>query len=39
VKTFFDKAWDDHVIAKLGEDADLLQVDRSCSTSSPGARR
>jgi 3-isopropylmalate/(R)-2-methylmalate dehydratase large subunit len=28
MKTFFDKVWDDHVIAKLGEDADLLQVDR-----------
>lgn len=28
MRTFFDKAWDDHVIAKLGEDADLLQVDR-----------
>ena len=28
MKTFFDKAWDDHVIAKLGDDADLLQVDR-----------
>jgi len=28
LKTFFDKVWDDHVIAKLGDDADLLQVDR-----------
>jgi 3-isopropylmalate/(R)-2-methylmalate dehydratase large subunit len=28
MKTFFDKVWNDHVIAKLGEDADLLQVDR-----------
>ena len=28
MKTFFDKVWDDHVIAKLGEDADLLQIDR-----------
>ena len=27
-RTFFDKAWDDHVIAKLGDDADLLQIDR-----------
>ena len=26
--TFFDKVWDEHVIAKLGEDADLLQIDR-----------
>jgi 3-isopropylmalate/(R)-2-methylmalate dehydratase large subunit len=28
MNTFFDKVWDDHVIAKLGEDADLLQIDR-----------
>ena len=28
MKTFFDKVWEDHVIAKLGEDADLLQIDR-----------
>jgi len=28
MKTFFDKVWDDHVIAKLGDDADLLQIDR-----------
>src|SRR5688572_1531541 len=28
MKTFFDKVWDDHVIAKLGADADLLQIDR-----------
>ena len=27
-KTFFDKVWDDHIAAKLGEDADLLQIDR-----------
>ena len=27
-KTFFDKVWDDHVIARLGDDADLLQIDR-----------
>jgi 3-isopropylmalate/(R)-2-methylmalate dehydratase large subunit len=27
-RTFFDKVWDDHVIAALGDDADLLQVDR-----------
>ena len=27
-RTFFAKAWDDHVVASLGEDADLLQVDR-----------
>jgi 3-isopropylmalate/(R)-2-methylmalate dehydratase large subunit len=27
-RTFFDKVWDDHVIAALGADADLLQVDR-----------
>jgi len=27
-RTFFEKVWDDHVIAKLGEDADLLQIDR-----------
>ena len=27
-RTFFDKAWNDHVIARLGEDADLLQIDR-----------
>ena len=26
--TFFEKVWDDHVIAKLGDDADLLQIDR-----------
>ena len=28
MKTFFDKVWDDHVIARLGDDADLLQIDR-----------
>ena len=28
MKTFFDKVWDDHVIANLGDDADLLQIDR-----------
>lgn len=28
MKTFFDKVWDEHVICKLGDDADLLQVDR-----------
>ena len=28
MKTFFDKVWDEHVIAKLGDDADLLQIDR-----------
>ena len=28
MKTFFDKVWDDHVIAKLGDDLDLLQIDR-----------
>ena len=27
-RTFFEKVWDDHVIAKLGDDADLLQIDR-----------
>ncbi|MET0918272.1 MAG: 3-isopropylmalate dehydratase, partial [Burkholderiales bacterium] len=27
-RTFFDKVWGDHVIAKLGVDADLLQIDR-----------
>lgn len=27
-RTFFDKVWDDHVITKLGDDADLLQIDR-----------
>jgi len=27
-RTFFDKVWDDHVIAKLGDDAALLQIDR-----------
>ena len=27
-RTFFDKVWSDHVIAKLGDDADLLQIDR-----------
>jgi 3-isopropylmalate/(R)-2-methylmalate dehydratase large subunit len=27
-RTFFDKVWDDHVIARLGDDADLLQIDR-----------
>jgi 3-isopropylmalate/(R)-2-methylmalate dehydratase large subunit len=27
-RTFFDKVWDDHVAAKLGDDADLLQIDR-----------
>ena len=28
MKTFFEKVWDDHVIAKLGDDLDLLQIDR-----------
>ncbi|MEO5692707.1 MAG: 3-isopropylmalate dehydratase large subunit [Usitatibacter sp.] len=28
MKTFFDKVWDEHVIARLGDDADLLQIDR-----------
>jgi len=28
MKTFFDKVWSEHVIAKLGDDADLLQIDR-----------
>ncbi len=28
MKTFFEKVWNEHVIAKLGEDADLLQIDR-----------
>jgi 3-isopropylmalate/(R)-2-methylmalate dehydratase large subunit len=28
MKTFFEKAWSDHVITKLGDDADLLQIDR-----------
>jgi 3-isopropylmalate/(R)-2-methylmalate dehydratase large subunit len=28
VKTFFEKVWNDHVIAKLGDDLDLLQIDR-----------
>src|SRR5688572_1123294 len=27
-RTFFEKVWNDHVITKLGDDADLLQVDR-----------
>jgi 3-isopropylmalate/(R)-2-methylmalate dehydratase large subunit len=27
-RTCFDKMWDDHVIAKLGDDLDLLQIDR-----------
>lgn len=27
-RTFFDKVWDDHVIAALGDGMDLLQVDR-----------
>lgn len=27
-RTFFDKVWADHVIARLGDDAELLQVDR-----------
>jgi 3-isopropylmalate/(R)-2-methylmalate dehydratase large subunit len=27
-RTFFAKAWDDHVAARLGEGMDLLQVDR-----------
>jgi 3-isopropylmalate/(R)-2-methylmalate dehydratase large subunit len=27
-RTFLEKVWDDHVIARLGEDADLLQIDR-----------
>jgi 3-isopropylmalate/(R)-2-methylmalate dehydratase large subunit len=27
-QTFFEKVWNEHVIAKLGDDADLLQVDR-----------
>lgn len=28
MKTFFDKVWSEHVITRLGEDADLLQIDR-----------
>jgi len=27
-RTFFDKVWADHVIARLGDDAELLQIDR-----------
>jgi 3-isopropylmalate/(R)-2-methylmalate dehydratase large subunit len=27
-RTAFDKMWDEHVIVRLGEDADLLQIDR-----------
>lgn len=27
-RTAFDKMWDEHVICRLGEDADLLQIDR-----------
>ena len=27
-RTFFDKAWDDHVITRLGDGMDLLQIDR-----------
>jgi 3-isopropylmalate/(R)-2-methylmalate dehydratase large subunit len=27
-RTFFEKVWDDHVIADLGEDSYLLQIDR-----------
>ena len=27
-RTSFDKIWDDHVIARLGDDTDLLQIDR-----------
>ena len=27
-RTAFDKMWDDHVIAKLSDDTDLLQIDR-----------
>lgn len=27
-RTFLDKVWSDHVITKLGDDADLLQIDR-----------
>lgn len=27
-RTAFDKMWDEHVICSLGEDADLLQIDR-----------
>ena len=26
--TFFDKVWRDHVISKLDEESDLIQVDR-----------
>lgn len=26
--TFLDKVWNDHVITKLGDDADLMQIDR-----------
>lgn len=29
-RTFFEKVWHDHVIADLGEDTALLQIDR-CS--------
>src|SRR5919202_896203 len=28
VKTFFEKVWNDHVIAELGDDTALLQIDR-----------
>lgn len=28
MKTFFDKVWSEHVITRLGDDADLLQIDR-----------
>lgn len=28
LKTFFERVWSEHVIAKLGDDADLLQIDR-----------
>ena len=27
-RSFFDKVWNEHVIASLGEDIDLLQIDR-----------
>lgn len=30
--TFFDKVCDDHLITRLGDDADLLQIDRFRAT-------
>jgi 3-isopropylmalate/(R)-2-methylmalate dehydratase large subunit len=29
-RTFFEKVWDEHVIADLGDDTHLLQIDRLC---------